>query len=88
VLTVVLKEDVVGEVFEEPLSLEETFEENFEFRDDGRCSLFAVDCPPVHEPILIGGQRADPCLDAVRDDHDFVGVEEGGDLLLVVWSWL
>ena len=42
-----------------------------------------VDRPPGHEPLPVGGERADAGLQAVGDDQHLVEGEEAGDVLLV-----
>ena len=40
--------------------------------------VVALDGPPGHEPLLVGGERADARLDAVGDDERLVGAKSAG----------
>ena len=63
--------------------LEEPLSQHLELEHRRRGEVFALDGPPGHEPLFVGGQRADAGVEAVGDDERFVEGEERRDLLLV-----
>lgn len=79
----VLEEDEVLEVFGEAGRVEEAVDEDVEFGYGLGGGGVTVDGAPGHEVFPAGGERSGAGLDAVGDDEDLVGGEEGGDLLFV-----
>jgi len=70
-------------VFQEPPFVQQARQEYLKLRYARRRGLVALDRPPGHEALFVGCQRADPRLQAVRDDQDFVVRKEGWNLVLV-----
>ena len=79
----VAEDDEVLEEVEEPAAFEYALEHGFQFGRSLRREIVAVDCAPGHEPLAVGGQRADARGDAVGDHQRRVGAEQRADLRLV-----
>ena len=79
----VAEDDVVFQEVEEPAGLEHALEHGFQFRRALRREIVAGDRAPGHEPLAVGGQRADPRREAVGDHQRGVGAKQRRDLRLV-----
>ena len=82
-LAVVLEDGEMSNQVEEPILGEDPLEQDLEFRGALGRDVDALDGPPGHEPLPIGGERADAGLQAVGGDQDLIRGEEAGDVLLV-----
>ena len=80
---VFLEDDEVPQQLEESLPVENAANQDFQFQNGWRGRLFARNGPPHLEPFLVGRQRTDPGLQAVRDDQRLVVVEQRRNFLLV-----
>ena len=63
--------------------LEDALDQHLQFGRALGGDVLPLDGPPRHEPLPVGGQRADAGLQAVGDDQHLVVGEQRGDLLLV-----
>ena len=79
----VLEDNEVTQVVEQPLRCEEAADEDLELRQVGGCDLDPIDRPPAHEPLTARRDRSDPRLDAVGGDQQLGVGEDPGNLGLV-----
>jgi hypothetical protein len=78
-----LKDDEVADEVEQAAFFEDTVQQHLELGDRSGGGLLAGDGLPGQEPFLVGGERTQAGLQAVGDDKELVGVEQGGDVVLV-----
>ena len=79
----VAEDDEVLDEIEEAAAVKHTLEHRLQFRRALGRRRIARHRPPRHEPLAVGGQRADARRNAVRDHQRRVGAEQRRDLRLV-----
>jgi hypothetical protein len=81
---VILKDDEVAQVIQQVLFLEDAAHQRLQLAKlSQRVALFAVDGPPRHKALFIGGERTHPRIDAVGRYQHFIGAEQLRYLFLV-----
>ena len=78
-----LEGDEGADQVEQALRREHALDQRFKLRLPGRIDRLAIDRAPGLEPLPAAGERAEPRLDAIRDDQQRVVGEERGDVVQV-----
>ena len=80
---ILLEDDEIADQIQKTALFKHTLEEHFKLGDRRRRDCLALDRLPGQEPFLIRRSASHAGIQPIGDDQQFVGNEQGGDLLFV-----